>query len=251
MSDAKVKAVLFDLGETLLTFGKVDAVGLFRQGGQRAYDFLREMNQPVGRVGCFLRKHLMMIRLYHIWSTIAGRDFDSSELLRKQTQKKGVKLSAEQWKEFAWCWYAPLSKFGKAEEGVKETLGKLKAAGLKLGILSNTFINAASLERHLEQFGLLDFFDIKLYSYQFNYRKPDRRIFIDAASKINIAPENTLFVGDRLDTDVAGSMRANMLSVLKKAYTNRNKKVPGNVIKIEKLAELPGVVEKINNGCKV
>ncbi len=251
MSEAKIKAIFFDLGETLLTFGKVDTVGLFKQGGECAYNFLCMLNQPAGRLGCFLKKHLMMIRVYHLWSMVTGRDFDSSQLLQKQTQKRGVHLTAEQWREFAWCWYAPLSRVGRVEDSIKDTLGKLKASGLKLGILSNTFINAASLERHLSQFGLLDFFDIKLYSYQFNYRKPDRRIFIDAASRMNIAPEQTLFVGDRLDTDVAGSQRANMLAVLKKAYTNRNKKVPANVIRISALAELPGIVERINSSPRV
>lgn len=200
------------------------------------------------RFGLFIRKHLMMIRIYHLLSTFRGRDFDSLELLRKTAEKKGATLSSEQWEEFAWCWYAPLSNLGRAEEGIRDTLAGLRNSGLKLGILSNTFINALSLERHLDRYGIVNLFDVRLYSYQFNYRKPDRRIFIDAAAAIGVSPENTLFVGDRLDIDVKGSRRANMVAVLKNAYTNKNIKVPDNIIRIDKLAELDAVIEKINRG---
>ena len=124
---------------------------------------------------------------------LTGRDFDSLELLKKIEQKKGVKLSEQQWQDFGWCWYEPLSKFGKIEPDIKQTLDKLKRAGMKLGILSNTFINAATLERHLSDIGILDFFPIRLYSYQFRFRKPDSRIFIEAAKRMDCQPHKCAF----------------------------------------------------------
>jgi HAD superfamily hydrolase (TIGR01549 family) len=187
-----------------------------------------------------------MIRIFHIWSRITGKDFDSLELLRKIEQKKGVRLTSQQWQEFGWCWYEPLSRLAKTEADIKQTLGRLKQAGVKLGIISNTFINAVILERHLCELGILEFFPVRLYSYQFGFRKPDSRIFTEAAEKINCPPQNVLFVGDRLDIDIIGALKANMFAAIKKAYTNALKKIPENVIKIERLAELPGIVEKIN-----
>jgi putative hydrolase of the HAD superfamily len=247
MTERKIQAVLFDIGETLLVFGKVDAVALFKEGGKQAYNFLKNLNQPVGPLQYFLFRHLIIIRLLSIWSNIIKRDYDSSEILRKIEQYNGVKLTESQWQDFAWCWYEPLSRLVQMEPDIKQTLGKLKSAGVKLGILSNTFINATTLEKHLAQIGILNFFDARLYSYQFKYRKPDKRIFIEAAEKIGVRPENVLFVGDRLDMDAAGATAANMTAVVKKAYTNSLKKIPENVIKIEQLAELVGVVEEINN----
>ena len=247
MAEQKIQAVLFDIGETLLVFGRVDAVALFKKGGKLAYDFLEKLNQPVGPFRFFLFGHLIIIRLLSIWSNIIKRDFDSSEILRKIEQYNGVKLTEAQWEDFAWCWYEPLSKLTQIEPDIKETLGKLKQAGVKLGLLSNTFINASTLERHLRQLGILDFFDVRVYSYQFKFRKPDPRIFINAAKQTNCQPENVLFVGDRLDWDTAGALEANMTAVLKKAYTNTNKDIPQNVIKIERLGELPNIVEEINS----
>ncbi|MBU1260586.1 MAG: HAD family hydrolase [Planctomycetes bacterium] len=246
MAEQKIQAVLFDIGETLLVFGKVDAVALFKKGGKLAYEFLKNHNQPVKSLRFFLVRHLIVIRLLNLWSNIIKRDFDSSEILKKVEQFNGIKLTEAQWQEFAWRWYKPLSKLTQIEPDIKQTLSKLKQAGIKLGLLSNTFINATTLERHLAQIGILDFFDARLYSYQFKYRKPNKKIFIEAAEKIGIRPENVLFVGDRLDMDAAGALEANMTAVLKKAYTNTNKNIPQNVIKIERLAELVGVVERIN-----
>ena len=247
MGQKKVKAVLFDLGDTLINFGKVDAIELFKQGGRLAYDFLQNANQPTGSFESFIRKYLLRIKLYHVFSSIIGRDFDSTQLLRKTAQKKGVRLNDKQWAEFAWCWYEPLSKVAAVEDNIKQTLVRLKEAGLKIGILSNTFINATTLERHLRQLGMVDLFDLRLYSYQFSCRKPNKKIFLAAAEKIQTPPENIIFVGDRLDTDVFGSLRVKMMSVLKKAYTNSKKKIPKGVIRIEKLAELPEIIERINS----
>ncbi len=247
MAERKIQAVLFDIGETLLTFGKVDTVALFKQGGKLAYDFLQKYNQPTGSLRFFLFRHLIIIHALNIWSNIVGRDFDSSYILRKTEQKNGVKLTESQWQDFAWCWYEPLSKLAQIEPDIKQTLNKLKQAGIKLGIVSNTFINASILDKHLAQLGLLDFFSVRVYSYQFKFRKPDGRIFVEAAKKIQVEPQNALFVGDRLNIDAAGALKANMIAVVKKAYTNIDKDIPQNVIKIERLAELPGIVEGINS----
>ncbi len=162
-------------------------------------------------------------------------------------QRMGVKLSEKQWQDYGWCWYEPLSKFAKVEPDIKQTLEKLKQAGIKLGILSNTFINAVTLERHLAQFGILDFLTTKAYSYQYGFRKPDSRIFIAAAKNMGLEPANILFVGDRLDLDIAGAKAANMPVVLKKAYTNGGKKIPQDVKTIEKISQLPEIIEEINS----
>jgi len=246
LAEKKIQAVLFDIGETLLNFGKVETIALFKEGGKLAHNFLAKLNQPVGTLPVFLFKHLWMIRLFRVWSYLTGKDFDSLALLKKMEQKKGAKLSPQQWEEFGWRWYEPLSKIAQAEPDIKQTLEKLKQMGIKLGILSNTFVNAVTLERHLAQFGILDFLTVRVYSYQYRFRKPDRRIFVEAAKKMSCEPENVLFVGDRLDLDIAGATAAQMPVVMKRAYTNINKDIPQNVIKIEKLAELPGIIDKIN-----
>ncbi len=252
MQDARseIKAVLFDLGDTLLNFGKVETGRLFRQGCHLSYEFLRSCGQPVGTFRCYCIRNLLSIRFRYWLSNLTGKDFDSLELLRKINTKRGVKLEEEQWRHLGWLWYEPLSRVGKAEPQIRETLTKLKESGLKLGIVSNTFITGSSLEKHLEQLGILGFFTMRLFSYEFDFRKPDVRIFNDAAKKIVERPENILFVGDRLDTDIRGALRAGMHAALKAAYTNDGKKSPEGVWKIEQLSELPSLIERNNASCQ-
>ena len=130
------------------------------------------------------------------------------------------------------------------EEGIVETLGKLKEAGLKLGILSNTFVHGTALERHMAEEGLLDFFNVRLYSYEFKYRKPDKGIFLAAAERIGAAPGEIVFVGDRINVDVKGALNAGMQAVLKNAYTNAGKNVQDGVVRIDKISEL---IELVNS----
>ncbi|HCO95397.1 MAG TPA: hypothetical protein DIU00_15845, partial [Phycisphaerales bacterium] len=168
----EIKAVIFDLGETLLDFGKIKATRLFRQGARLSYDFLKSCGQPAGCFEYYCWRNLIALRFRHLISNITKKDINSSALLRGIGKKKGIKLDGQQWRHFAWLWYEPLSKIATTEPKIKETLIALKGLGLKLGILSNTFVNAHSLEKHLEQLGLLDFFTVRMYSYEFDFRKP-------------------------------------------------------------------------------
>ena len=169
-------------------------------------------------------------------------------LLRGIGIKKGFRLDGRQWRHFGWLWYEPLSKVATTEPTIKETLATLKNSGLKLGIVSNTFVNGCSLEKHLEQVGILDFFPLRMYSYEFDFRKPDARIFKVAAERIGETMENILFVGDRIDTDITPAIKVGMQAVLKTAYTNTKKKIPRGAWKINQLSQLPDLIEKINGG---
>ena len=246
MPDNKIKAILFDFGETLLSFGKVNTLRLFRQGARLTYDFLQSCNQPAGNFECYCWRNLISLRLHHLISNITGNDFDSLVLLKKLAEKKGIKLDEQQWLHLVWLWYEPLSKFGKAEPEIRETLSMLKESGIKLGIVSNTFVNGYCLDEHLKQLGIFDLFDIRLYSYQFDFRKPSPLIFIKAADRLGEKLKNIAYVGDRIDKDIKPALKLQMTAVLKKAYTNSGKNPPRGTWKIDRLSELPGLVEKIN-----
>jgi len=246
MPDKKIKAVLFDLGETLLDFGKIKTGRLFRQGARLSYDFLKSCGQPVGNFQYYCWRNLIALRIRHLLSNIMRKDFNSLALIRGKGTKKGIHLDKQQWQHFAWLWYEPLSSVAKAEPKIKETLAALKNSGLKLGIVSNTFVNRSSLEKHLEQEGILDFFTVRVYSYEFNFRKPDVRIFKIAAERIGEAVENILYVGDRIDKDIRPAISSGMKTVLKTAYTNAGKKIPKGTWKINQLSELPALITKIN-----
>ncbi len=250
----QIKAVLFDLGETILNFGKFNSTLLFRQGARLSYDFLKSLqsgNPAKCRIGSFeyyCWQNLIMLYINCFISGFTRKDFNSLALLRGFGTKKGFTLDSQQWQHFAWLWYEPLTRIGRLEPETKETLAALRGLGIKLGIVSNTFVHRSSLERHLEQLSILDYFSARVYSSEVKFRKPDVRIFRAAAAKIDEEPENIMFVGDRIDTDIKPAMKAGMRAVLKTAYTNSGRKAPEGAWEIKQLSELPGLIERINSG---
>ncbi|MEN6309290.1 MAG: HAD family hydrolase [Anaerohalosphaeraceae bacterium] len=248
MARRAVEAILFDLGQTLLEFSKLHTTRLFAVSARASYEWLKTQSQPVPYFLRYRLKHLFGLYLHLIYSTLTGNDFDSLELLKGYGKRYGFTLTEQQYKELNWVWYEPLSNEAFTEPSIKETLQTLRSMGLKLGIVSNTFVNKDSLQRHLAQAGILEFFPIQLYTCDYPYRKPDPRIFLDAARQIDVEPARILFVGDRLDTDVKGSIAAGMMPVFKRIRANRHKTVPAGVIEIQKIADLQAVVENLNAG---
>jgi HAD superfamily hydrolase (TIGR01549 family) len=243
----EIKAVLFDLGETLLNFGKISTTRLILQGARSSYDFLKDQGQPVGSFTGYFLRCLVRLRLRHFLAEFRGRDFDSLALLQEAGRREGITFSRQQWEEVIWRWYEPLSVLAEVEPDLRETLARLKGSGLKLGIVSNTFVNRASLDRQLGSLGLLDFFGMRLYSHEVAMRKPDPRLFLIAAERIGEAPANILFVGDRIDLDARPALGCGMAAALKDAYTNQGKPTPAGAHRIRRLSELPALIECINS----
>jgi putative hydrolase of the HAD superfamily len=247
LAKQKIKAVLFDLGDTLLNYGKLDPHEPFAQAARQTWTYLKEQGQTVSRYKwLYAARSLLAIRLRMIWSDITQQDFDSLVVLKKLGKKMGIQLNDQQYENLVWLWYEPLARLVTIEPDLHNTLSTLRSRGLKLGVLSNTFVSATALNRHIRQFGLIDFFDFIYYSYEFKKRKPHPEMFQAAIKKLGFEPGEIVFVGDRIKNDVQGSLGVGMIPVLKTTYANTNQQVPAGVIKINSIAELPRVVEQLN-----
>jgi putative hydrolase of the HAD superfamily len=247
MAEKRLRAVFFDLGDTVLEFGRVQTTRLFLKGAHLAYEFLQAKSQPVAGFPAFFLKNLFCLRWRHLVSHFSGNDFDSLELLRALGTRQGVSLSEEDWRYLTWLWYEPLSASARVEPDLRQTLAALQQRELQLGIISNTFVHGSALDRHLEQLKVKEFFQVRLYSYQFEFRKPDPRIFQEGAQQIGQDLANIMYVGDRLDKDMLPALKLGMIPTLKTARANLSKTVPAGVYAIDKLSELPDLVEKINS----
>lgn len=90
-------------------------------------------------------------------------------------------------------------------------LDRLRQAGLRLGIISNSDGRVALA---LEAAGLRDYFDVVVDSVLVGVEKPDPAIFRAALEALEIAPEDALYVGDLYEVDVVGARAAGMNAVL-------------------------------------
>ncbi len=211
----KINAILFDLGDTLMDFGEVDLPAMFAEGGQLAYEYLKTFGTPLPDFHRYRRRHLRAIHWHELIGRITKREFNSLHVMDRLCRRMNLKLTHEQLLEVCWCWYEPLSKLGRVEEGLPELLRDFHAEGIKIGMVSNTFIPGQVLDRHLAMLGLLDLLPMRVYSCDVGWRKPRRRIFYAALERIQAGAAETMFVGDTPKFDVRGANRLGMISVLK------------------------------------
>ncbi len=96
MTERKIKAVLFDLGETLLNFGRVDTAALFKEAGRLTYDYLKQDGQPVGNFKSYLWANLLRLHFKRLLANITNNDFDSFEAVKGYGIKMGYELTDPQ-----------------------------------------------------------------------------------------------------------------------------------------------------------
>jgi putative hydrolase of the HAD superfamily len=93
-------------------------------------------------------------------------------------------------------------------------LDSLRSRGIKTGLVANSWPEPARLLRaDVEWFGLTALFDVIVFSEEVGFRKPQPEIFLHALGQLGVYPENAMFVGDRLDTDVQGAAQVGMATV--------------------------------------
>lgn len=85
---------------------------------------------------------------------------------------------------------------------------------LKIGLVSNTSTRPARMERYLDSIGLLEQLDHRVYSCVLGIRKPHPDIYRAALDGLGVQPHAAIFVGDRLREDVAGPQAIGMRAVL-------------------------------------
>jgi putative hydrolase of the HAD superfamily len=92
-----------------------------------------------------------------------------------------------------------------------EALARLRRAGLRLGIVSNS---DGRVEEALVAAGVRHYFDVVVDSTLAGVEKPDPAIFRAALDALGVAPAEALYVGDLYEVDVLGANAAGMPAVL-------------------------------------
>jgi putative hydrolase of the HAD superfamily len=116
----------------------------------------------------------------------------------------------------------------------------LRAAGLKVGVLSNTLWPRSAHEEIFARDGILELIDGAVYSSEIPWTKPHPSAFLAAMDAVGADdPATCVFIGDRLFDDVFGAKRVGM-----RAVHIANSPVPGYAqarpdAVITSLAELP------------
>ncbi len=240
-----ITAVLFDLGETLIHFNHVNVKRVFADGARASYDYLASLGLSLPRYSYYHKYQLYAVRWCYFVSRVTGREFNSRDLLARVSKRLGIIVGDQELDELTWRWYEPLANQSRLEPDVHKVLEQLRQSGLKLAIVSNTFVPGKTLDRHLVREGLLDLFPVRIYSCEVGVGKPRKEIFQIALKALQVCPQESLFVGDKYKVDICGAQRVGMYTVLKNSQPPK-KKLNSRSIHIKHLTELPQVVKRLN-----
>ncbi len=242
-----LRAILFDLGDTLIDFSPMDTRAVFRRAAEQTYHHLAGKSLKLPSLRDYTRGQLRALRWGYLRAKITGREFNSLDRLRDFCESQSLRLSVSELNDLAWNWYQPITEHSSVEAEAPALLAGLVARGLKMAVISNTFVPGSAMDRHLEMFSLLDFFPVRIYSSEVGVRKPARRIFELALSQLGVRGNESMFVGDLVKTDIGGARRAGMVTVLKQPWgTHRARRHADHII--HRLADLAPIIDRIQPG---
>lgn len=185
-----IKAVVFDMFETLVT--------LFEG---RTY-FGEDIAADVGADTAAFRKE---------WHSV-----EKDRSTGKYTIEEGLKIvlerlgiySEEKVKNAAYKRREALTDtFSAIPEESIQLLKKLKANGIKIGLITNTFSDERDFIRESP---LFPYFDVALISYEQGICKPEQEMFGRMTEQLGVAAEECLYVGDGGSNELYAAREAGM-----------------------------------------
>ena len=100
------------------------------------------------------------------------------------------------------------------EPGVLEGLAQLKRSSLLLGLITNCNLTVPML---FPQSPLAKYIDMSVFSCEERIKKPSRRIYEIACERLNVKPEECVYVGDGSSEELTGAASVGMRPILKRA----------------------------------
>lgn len=214
---AQLRAVLFDMGDTIVDLG--EGRGSYEERVMlrvaRVFDALaaRGVSLPEQEAFCQALAHDSEAQYQAALAEQLG--IDAPAVMRRFLEAQGlpagddlVEAAAE-----AYCRGGP-ELVAPLRAGALETLAALKAQGLLVGAISNTIQPGRFLTTNMERWGLNGFFDVRVYSSDVGVAKPHPHIFRAALEQLGVTPQEAVYVGDRLVPDVGGPHAVGMKAVL-------------------------------------
>ncbi len=219
-----IKAVIFDLDNTLIDFSKLKRV------------CSEEAISAIIDAGLNIPKEKGMKILYSLFSEHGMEDHTIfQKFLKKVTGKLDYQKLAHAINAYRRARVGILSPY----PGVKRTLIKLKEKNLKLAIVSDAPKLKAWLR--LTAMKIDNFFDVVVALEDTGRLKPSKLPFRAALKELKVAPSECLMVGDRPDRDMKGAKALGMKTCFAK-YGYKGKARGKWDFEIENIEELLNII---------
>ena len=216
MRDGKIKAVIFDLDDTLIDWSgfNLSYAELLAPSYKNMHRYLVEQGFAMPSVEDLLRIGEECVRAEWVEKkkTYAGANF--GDALKATLERSGVPVDQVDMlalmKAYDW----------KPAPGVKpypdthSVLTHLKTNGYKIGLITNAFQPMWMRDPELEAYDLLKYLDARITSGDTRFMKPHPAIYWRMMGLLDLMPEDCVFVGDRPAHDVQGAHNVGMIGIM-------------------------------------
>ena len=214
-----IKGIIFDLGSTLIQF-KSNWPDVVRAGAEATATWFFKQRRIKVDQESLVEAILEQRRIAFAQAAETLQEAQMRQILLAALQQTNVSKRAETMLDMA------LRQFFGPEEAAHDpfpdaaaTLKTLRAAGLKVGILSNA-PDDRLVQRLVNINGLRPWASPVFSSAGLGWRKPSPQPFALIAKRWQLPPEQIAVVGDSLVADILGAQSAGMAGILAEMAPN-------------------------------
>ena len=200
--------ILFDLGNTLVRYyERSEFHEILRESIIDVYNYLNLASK---------------VSLQDVWQRVKDEDHESKDYQVRPLEGRLARIfdlvdpSEDFMMVLCRCFMKPIFGRSRIYDDTLASLSDLKAMGFRMAIVSNTaWGSPAELWREeIKRFSLHKYVDFDIFCRDVGWRKPSERIFEFALKKMNVSPEQCIFVGDDPRWDIIGPRNVGIEAIL-------------------------------------
>lgn len=234
-----IKAVLFDLGDTLIDSREfVNGKGL-------------NLNLRILRssgLNLNLEEFLKLRKSVDNWlETQNSKKHQPGIFYKKLFEQKGVRISLHNAAKLEDIFYNGYAKKVYLNNNAKRLFLRLRKAGIKTAVVSNG--NGNRVKLILKNKNIIHMFDTVITSYELGKEKSKLLPLLLATKRLKVKPCECIMIGNRVDEDIIPAKKLKMFTVLYGAanlerYKHLRDVKPDQII--ENFGEMNRIIKKIN-----
>jgi 2-haloacid dehalogenase len=225
----KYRFLLFDVDDTLMDFGAIEAQAL-----QTLFESYGHPLSPE------------LLKTYHtinrgLWADYERGQVAMGDMLKNRfsltMSRFGIEADGAEWEK---SYQALLGQGSHLIDGAIEVVGRLKASH-RLFVVTNGV--RETQRKRLEAAGLYGLFEAGFDSQSIGYQKPAKEFFDHVTGHIDgFDKRDALIIGDSLNTDIKGGIAAGIDTCWFNRYADNNGSQLPITYTITKLTELYGIL---------
>jgi putative hydrolase of the HAD superfamily len=211
-----IDTIVFDLGGTLIEYAGPYAVwpDLETPGFLAAYRHLNQNGWQLPEFEQFKQAGFDLLPARWQRAAAGEQNLQLAGLLADVLQATGVgNVPDAHLDKAAQLYEAAICAQAVVMPDAREVVAQVKAAGFKIGLVSNTMFRGTAHRADMERFGLLDYFDAMVFSADVNKWKPTAAPFLQVLDELGATGETAVYIGDDPGSDMVGGQRAGMRTI--------------------------------------